>query len=338
MISDQTCAGLMRAMRIDEAGSPLRQSEVPIPTPDADEVLIHVSACGVCRTDLHIRDGELVPRRLPLIPGHEVVGTVVRTGSAVTRLHPGQRVGVPWLGSTCQACAYCLGHRENLCDNAAFTGLDRDGGYAQYTVARADYCIDLPEQYDDLHVPPMLCAGLIGYRAYAMLEEDVRRVGIYGFGAAAHIITQVACHRSQDVFAFTRNGDTRSQRFALSLGAKWAGGAGEHAAQLLDAALIFAPVGALVPAALAAVRKGGHVICAGIHMSDIPAFPYALLWGERCVKSVANLTRQDADAYFAFASRHHINTASVPFRLEEANEALDALRQGAFDGAAVLLP
>jgi propanol-preferring alcohol dehydrogenase len=338
MTLNQAGTGLMRAMRIEEAGAPLRQCEIAIPAPNADEVLIRVSACGVCRTDLHIRDGELAPHSLPLIPGHEVVGTVARTGSAVTRWHIGQRVGVPWLASTCRSCAYCRGDRENLCDSAAFTGLDRDGGYAQYTVAKADYCVDLPVQYDDLHVAPMLCAGLIGYRAYAMLHDDVRRIGIYGFGAAAHIITQVACHRGQEVFALTRDGDIRSQRFALSLGAIWAGDSGKPPPLSLDAALIFSPVGRLVPAALAAVRKGAHVICAGIHMSDIPALPYALLWGERCVKSVANLTRQDALAYFAFAARHRIETTPVPFRLDEANDALEALRQGAFDGAAVLLP
>jgi propanol-preferring alcohol dehydrogenase len=338
MILAHTDTGLMHAMRLEQAGESLQSRTVPIPAPETDEILIRISACGVCRTDLHIIDGDLSPPRLPLTPGHEVVGTVERIGAKVTGWRIGQRVGVPWLASTCGTCGYCRGHRENLCDQAAFTGFDRDRGYAQYTVAKADYCLALPSQYDDVHLAPMLCAGLIGYRAYGMMGDDAQRIGIYGFGAAAHIIAQVACHRGQQIYAFTRDGDTRSQRFALSLGAVWAGSSEERPPVPLDAALIFAPVGKLVPLALAAVCKGGRVICAGIHMSDIPAFPYAILWGERAIHSVANLTRQDALAFFRFAASHHIETSPVSFPLGRANDALAALRRGAFNGAAVLLP
>jgi propanol-preferring alcohol dehydrogenase len=328
----------MLAMVLAAPGSPLQARMLALPEPGAGQVLIRVGACGVCRTDLHIADGELPPHKLPLRPGHEVAGAVVRTGAAVTRLRAGQRVGVPWLGHTCGHCVFCRMHRENLCDHGLFTGYDIDGGYAEYTVASADYCIALPDRYDDLHAAPLLCAGLIGFRAYSMMQPQAERLGIYGFGAAAHIITQVARHEGREVFAFTRPGDQRSQAFARSLGASWAGDAGQAPPASLDAALIFAPAGALVPAALGHVRKGGDVICAGIHMSDIPSFPYSLLWGERQLRSVANLTRADGDAFFRFAATHPIDPRAVPYPLDRANEALDGLRRGVFDGAAVLLP
>lgn len=328
----------MLAMVLAAPGSRLQARMLARPEPDEGQVLIRVGACGVCRTDLHIVDGELPPHKLPLIPGHEVAGTVVKTGTGVTRLRVGQRVGVPWLGHTCGHCEFCQMHRENLCDHGRFTGYDIDGGYAEYAVADADYCIALPEQYDDLHAAPLLCAGLIGFRAYSMMQPQVQRLGVYGFGAAAHIITQVARHDGRDVYAFTRPGDRRSQAFAMSLGASWAGDARQAPPARMDAALIFAPAGALVPAALAHVRKGGDVICAGIYMSDIPSFPYSLLWGERQLRSVANLTRADGDAFFRFAATHAIDARAIPFALGQANEALDALRSGLFDGAAVLVP
>ena len=328
----------MLAMVLTAPGGPLQAQMRALPEPDENQVLIRVGACGVCRTDLHIVDGELPPHKLPLIPGHEVAGNVVRTGAAVTGLQVGQRVGVPWLGHTCGHCDFCRMHRENLCDHGMFTGYDIDGGYAEYTVADAGYCIALPDQYDDLHAAPLLCAGLIGFRAYSMMQPQAARIGIYGFGAAAHIICQVARYDGREVFAFTRPGDLRSQAFALSLGASWAGDAGQAPPASIDAALIFAPAGALVPAALAHVRKGGDVICAGIHMSDIPSFPYSLLWGERQLRSVANLTRADGEAFFRYAASHAIDSRAVPFALERANEALAALRSGSFDGAAVLVP
>ena len=328
----------MLAMVLTAPGGPLQAQMRALPEPDENQVLIRVGACGVCRTDLHIVDGELPPHKLPLIPGHEVAGTVVRIGAAVTGLQVGQRVGVPWLGHTCGHCDFCRMHSENLCDHGMFTGYDIDGGYAEYTVADAGYCIALPDQYDDLHAAPLLCAGLIGFRAYSMMQPQAARIGIYGFGAAAHIICQVARYDGREVFAFTRPGDLRSQAFALSLGASWAGDAGQAPPASIDAALIFAPAGALVPAALAHVRKGGEVICAGIHMSDIPSFPYSLLWGERQLRSVANLTRADGEAFFRYAASHAIDSRAVPFALERANEALAALRSGSFDGAAVLVP
>ncbi|MGE5648617.1 MAG: zinc-dependent alcohol dehydrogenase family protein [Bacillota bacterium] len=327
----------MRAMLLDHPHAPLRAARVPIPVPGADEVLIRVGACGVCRTDLHIADGELPPHKSPLIMGHEVVGTVVAAGERVRRFSIGDRVGVPWLGGTCRHCAYCAAQHENLCDTPQFTGYDRDGGYAEYATADARYCFALPSRYDDIHAAPLLCAGLIGYRAYAM-AGDARRLGLYGFGAAAHIIAQVACRQGREIYAFTRPGDTRSQQFARSLGAVWAGDSTAMPPRPLDAAIIFAPLGALVPAALAATRKGATVVCAGIHMSDIPSFPYALLWGERSVRSVANLTRADGDAFFSLAQEIDIQTAPVAYPLEEANRALAELRAGQFDGAAVLLP
>jgi propanol-preferring alcohol dehydrogenase len=327
----------MFAMVLDRPGALLRAADVPVPQPGPDEVLIRVSACGVCRTDLHIVDGELPPHRLPLIPGHEIVGRIAAIGTGVAGLRVGQRVGVPWLAGSCGHCRWCVGGRENLCDAATFTGYDRDGGYAQFTVARADAVLPLPDAYDDAHAAPLLCAGLIGYRAYAM-AGDGARLGLYGFGAAAHIIAQVAVRQGREVFAFSRPGDTKSAQFARALGASWAGASDELPPQPLDAAILFAPSGELVPRALAASAKGATVVCAGIHMSDIPAFPYALLWGERCVRSVANLTRADGLAFMRLATGMPIATSPVVYPLGQANQALADLRAGRFDGAAVLVP
>ncbi len=327
----------MRAMVLDRPGEPLKRVRRPIPQPGSGQLLLRVRACGVCRTDLHVVDGDLPQTRLPIVPGHEVVGEVVALGEGVTGFEPGQRVGVPWLGHTCGRCRYCRTGQENLCDRPGFTGCTLDGGYADYVVADAHYCFTLPDGYDDLHAAPLLCAGLIGYRSYAMVE-DVERIGLYGFGAAAHIIAQVAIHQGKEIYAFTRPGDTEAQAFARKLGARWAGDSTEKPPVELDGAIIYAPVGALVPAALRAVRKGGQVICAGIHMSDIPAFPYAILWGERSLRSVANLTRRDGEAFLAVAARIPIHTEVHPYPLEEANRALDDLRHGRFQGAAVLVP
>jgi propanol-preferring alcohol dehydrogenase len=326
----------MRAMILEIPGQPLHAADVPVPTPGPDQVLIRVHACAVCRTDLHIVDGELPEPELPLIPGHQIVGTVVETGARVERLAIGDRVGVPWLGATCNWCRYCLSGRENLCDHARFTGYQIDGGYAEYTVANYRFCFPLPPGYPDLQAAPLLCAGLIGFRALGMAGE-AERLGLYGFGAAAHILTQVVCYQGRKVFAFTRRGDVEAQQFARDLGAIWAGDSLETPPEELDAAIIFAPIGALVPAALHAVAKGGVVICGGIHMSDIPSFPYALLWGERVVRSVANLTRQDGTAFLALAPRVPVRTEVQPFPLQAANEALDALRSGRIRGAAVLV-
>ncbi len=326
----------MDAMVLEQPGLPLRAVRLPIPKATGHDILIRVSVCGVCRTDLHITDGELAQHKTPLIPGHEVVGTVVETGPLAPAFKPGERVGVPWLASSCGQCQFCTTTHENLCDHAHFTGYDRDGGYAQYMLADGRFCFRLPARYDDLHAAPLLCAGLIGYRAYAMVG-DAQRIGLYGFGAAAHIIAQLARFQGRQIFAFTRPGDIRSQQFALSLGAVWAGDAEATPPVALDAAIIFAPIGALVPAALAATRKGATVVCAGIHMSDVPQFPYALLWGERVVRSVANLTRADGEAFFLLAQQFDLQTAPVPFPLKDANRALAALRDGAFDGAAVLV-
>jgi propanol-preferring alcohol dehydrogenase len=295
-----------------------------------------VAACGICRTDLHVADGELGQTRYPIVPGHEVVGRVRGSGPGVTGFAIGERVGVPWLGWTCGVCAYCRTGRENLCDNARFTGCSLDGGYAELMVADARYCFRLMDGYDDTAAAPLLCAGLIGHRAHRM-AGDAEKIGLYGFGAAAHILAQVARHKGQRVFAFTRPGDRAAQDFARSLGAEWAGGSDEKPPHALDAAILFAPIGALVPAALAAVRKGGQVIAAGIHMSDIPQFPYDLLWGERVVCSVANLTRADGEEFFALAARTRIVTTVTPFPLSEANDALDAVRQGRLVGAAALV-
>jgi len=329
--------GRMIAMVLEQPHTPLHSARLPIPFPGDHEILLRVAACGVCRTDLHIVDGELPSHKLPLIPGHEVVGVVTHVGPMAHQFSVGQRIGVPWLHMTCRHCGFCKGQHENLCDEAIFTGYDVDGGYAEYAVADARYSFPLPDRYDDMHAAPLLCAGLIGYRAYAM-AGDARRIGLYGFGAAAHIIVQIARHDGREVFAFTRSGDDRSQQFARSLGATWAGSSHDAPPAMLDAAIIFAPIGSLLPQALSVVRKGGKVVCAGIHMSDIPGFPYALLWGERSVQSVANLTRADGEAFFKKADELTIQTTPVPFPMEEANRALDALRAGAFDGAAVLLP
>ncbi|TFW28981.1 zinc-dependent alcohol dehydrogenase family protein [Massilia horti] len=327
----------MRAMVLERAGSPLSEAEIPLPMPGAGEVLVKVAACGVCRTDLHIVDGELPAHALPLVPGHEVVGTVAAMGHGASRFRMGQRVGIPWLAGTCGHCRYCLQGRENLCDSAVFTGYDLNGGYAEFAVADERYCHALPAAYDDAHAAPLLCAGLIGYRAYAMAGQ-AQRIGLYGFGAAAHIIAQLAVLQGREVFAFTRPGDFHSQQFARSLGASWAGAAQDPCPAPLDAAILFAPIGELVPRALAASAKGATIVCAGIHMSDIPAFPYALLWGERSVRSVANLTRADGEQFFSLVAQGQVKTAPVVFPLREANDALDALRAGRFDGAAVLVP
>ena len=326
----------MLAMLLDEARRPLRAADVPVPDPGFGQVLVRVHACGVCRTDLHVVDGDLAHPKLPLVPGHEIVGTVHALGAGVEEFAIGQRVGVPWLGYTCGRCDYCRAGRENLCDAARFTGYDLDGGYAEYTVADAHYCFSLPASYSDAQAAPLLCAGLIGYRSLVM-AGDARRLGIYGFGAAAHIIAQVAAWQGREVFAFTRPADAESQRFALDLGAKWAGDSTLAPPEPLDAALIFAPVGALVPAALRATVKGGTVVCAGIHMSEIPAFAYEILWGERSVRSVANLTRRDAEEFLALAPKVPVRTEVECLPLSEANEALGRLAQGRVRGAAVLV-
>lgn len=323
------------AMTLLAPHAPLVAVRRAVPTPGPGELLLEVAACGVCRTDLHIRDGDLPSVRMPIVPGHEVVGRVAARGPGAARFPVGERVGVPWLGGTCGHCGHCATGHENLCDEAVFTGYHRDGGYARYAVADERYCLALPAAYDDAHAAPLLCAGLIGYRAYAMAPRAAR-LGLYGFGAAAHLIAQVALAEGREVFAFTRPGDHRSQAFARALGCAWAGGSDEAPPAPLDAALLFAPVGSLVPAALAATGKGATVVCAGIHMSDIPAFPYRLLWGERVVRSVANLTRADGEAFMALASRTKLDARPVPYPLERANEALEDLRRGAFDGAAVL--
>jgi alcohol dehydrogenase, propanol-preferring len=328
----------MRAMRLAAARTRLSLEEaLPTPQPGAHQVLLRVTACGVCRTDLHIVDGELTQPKLPLIPGHEIVGTVAALGDGVTGLKRGDRIGVPWLGFTCRRCVYCRSGRENLCDHARFTGYNIDGGYADHAVADARFCFLLPSRLDDVAAAPLLCAGLIGYRALR-LAGAAERLGIYGFGAAAHIVAQVARHRGQRVFAFTRDGDRAGQEFALTLGAEWAGGSSEAPPAQLDAALIFAPVGALVPAALAATAKGGTVVCAGIHMSDIPRFAYRLLWEERIIRSVANLTRQDGEEFLALAPTIPVRTTTQAYPLAQANEALDELREGRLTGAAVLVP
>jgi propanol-preferring alcohol dehydrogenase len=327
----------MRAMVLESPRSPLRSRDLPVPKPGAGEVLVKVSACGVCRTDLHILDGELAAPKLPLIPGHEIVGVAAELGPGVTSLAVGDRVGIPWLGWTCGECAWCRSGRENLCDRARFTGYEIDGGYAEYAVAQERYCFRIPASFDDVAAAPLLCAGLIGYRTLRLAGE-AERVGLYGFGAAAHIVAQVIVHQGRRLYAFTRPGDREGQDFARHLGARWAGGSDEAPPETLDAALIFAPVGALVPAALAATAKGGTVVCGGIHMSDIPAFPYRLLWEERVVRSVANLTRRDGEELLALAPKIPIRTHTEAFALEQANEALDRLRQGRIEGAAVLVP
>lgn len=327
----------MRAMILNAPGSPLQAADLPIPTPKVKQVLIRVHTCGVCRTDLHVVDGELTEPKLPLIPGHQIVGTVVSHGGGVHGAFPvGTRVGVPWLGYTCNHCRYCQSGRENLCDDAQFTGYQLDGGYAEYTVADERFCFPIPAGYPNLQAAPLLCAGLIGYRSL-MMTGEAKRIGLYGFGAAAHIVIQTAFYQGRQVFAFTRPGDAQGQQFARDLGAVWVGSSAEVPPELLDAAIIFAPVGALVPAALKAVAKGGVVVCAGIHMSDIPSFAYKLLWGERMLRSVANLTRRDGEEFLALAPKVPIQTQVKAFPLAAANEALEALRNGKIQGAAVLV-
>ncbi len=324
------------AMQLDQPGRRLKQVERPIPVPAPGEVLVEVLACGVCRTDLHVADGD-IHGTLPIVPGHEVVGKVLALGGGVEGFAIGDRIGIPWLGHTCGACPYCRAGAENLCDEPLFTGFTRDGGFASHTLADARYCFPIPDVFGDVEAAPLLCAGLIGYRSLRM-ADDARRLGFYGFGAAAHILAQIALWQGREVCAFSRPGDVKSQQFARSLGCQWAGGSDETPPEELDAAIIFAPVGALVPAALKAVRKGGTVICAGIHMSDIPSFPYADLWEERSIRSVANLTRENGTEFFEIAAQVPVKTSVTTFPLSEANEALDALREGRFDGAAVLVP
>ncbi|MGD0335022.1 MAG: zinc-dependent alcohol dehydrogenase family protein [Xanthobacteraceae bacterium] len=327
----------MRAMVLDRPNTPLVLRERPIPQPAGGEILVEVAACGVCRTDLHVVDGELPQPKLPVVPGHEIVGPVAAIGKGVTGFTPGERVGVPWLGATCGVCPYCRSGRENLCDRPLFTGYTRDGGYATHTVADARFCFPLPEAVDAAAAAPLLCAGLIGWRCYRMAGEGAA-LGLYGFGAAAHILAQVAAWQGRRVYAFTRGGDEASQKFARSLGAVWAGGSEDMPPEPLDAAIIFAPVGALVPAALRAVKKGGRVVCGGIHMSDIPSFPYRILWEERQLVSVANLTRADAREFLRVAPQAGIKMQVTRYPLTEANAALADLRAGRFEGAAVLIP
>jgi propanol-preferring alcohol dehydrogenase len=327
----------MYAMQLSGSRQPLQAVQLEPPSPGPGQLLLRVKACAVCRTDLHIVDGDLHDAAYPITPGHEIVGTVVAHGPGVEGFAEGERVGVPWLGFTCGTCRHCVAGRENLCDDARFTGYHLPGGYAEYTVADARYCFRIPKQYSDAHAAPLLCAGLIGYRALRIAGE-ARRLGIYGFGAAAHIVAQVARHHGQEVYAFTRPGDAPAQAFARTLGAAWAGDSSQSPPQPLDAAILFAPVGALVPAALRAVDKGGRVVCAGIHMSDIPAFPYSILWGERQVLSVANLTRRDGEEFLALAPWVPVRTEVETLPLAQANEALSRLREGRLQGAAVLIP
>jgi propanol-preferring alcohol dehydrogenase len=317
----------MRAMVLEAPGRPLRRAEVPDPEPGPSQVVLEVRACGVCRTDMHVVDGELSEPKLPLVLGHQIVGLAA----------DGRRLGVPWLGWTCGECRYCRSGRENLCDRARFTGYQLDGGYAERAVADERYCFPLPDSYSDVEVAPLLCAGLIGYRSLRM-AGDAERLGLYGFGSSAHIVAQVARHQGRRLFAFTKPGDTAGQAFARSLGAEWAGGSDERPPEELDAAIVFAPAGELVPAALAVLAKGGTVVCAGIHMSDVPSFPYELLWGERVIRSVANLTRADGDEFLALAPQVPVHAEVETFPLEEANEALDRLRAGRIRGSAVLVP
>jgi propanol-preferring alcohol dehydrogenase len=326
---------MMRAMVLDEPERTLRLAEVSVPTPEAGQAGIRVDVCGVCRTDLHVVDGELPDPKLPLVPGHQIVGRVTALGAGDGPLQVGDRVGVPWLGWTCGRCRYCRSGRENLCDQARFTGYQLDGGYAEHVVADQRFCFPLPEDYPDVQVAPLLCAGLIGYRALRM-AGDGERLGLYGFGASAHIVCQVARAQGRRVFAFTRGDDRAAQEFAVELGAEWAGDALGAAPEELDAAIIFAPAGELVPAALAAVARGGTVVCAGIHMSDIPSIPYERLWGERVIRSVANLTRRDGEEFLALAPRVPVRTHTERFPLERAGDALDRLRAGSIRGAAVL--
>jgi propanol-preferring alcohol dehydrogenase len=322
-------------MILDAVRTPLRLTSLPVPSPGPGQVLIRVHACAVCRTDLHVVDADLTEPKLPLIPGHEIIGTVAARGDGVDRFAIGDRVGVPWLGWTCGECEFCRSGRENLCARARFTGYQIDGGYSEYTVADQRFCFAIPQLYSDIEAAPLLCAGLIGYRSLRMAGK-ARRLGLYGFGAAAHIIAQVARWQGREVYAFTSPGDADAQAFARELGAVWAGGSDQSPPQMLDAAIIFAPVGPLVPAALRAVERGGTVVCAGIHMSPIPSFPYDILWGERVVRSVANLTRRDGDEFLALAPKIPVKTRPLPYTLDQANQALDDLRAGRLQGAAVL--
>lgn len=326
----------MRAMVLEEVGHPLILKDVLCPTPNPFEVLIKIKTCGVCRTDLHIVDGELPHPKLPLILGHQIVGVIDEIGENVSKYKVGDRVGVPWLGKSCNICEFCISGRENLCDEAIYTGYLREGGYADYCTAHEDFVLNLPQAYDDLHTAPLLCAGLIGYRAFR-LAGPVKTIGFYGFGSAAHLLIQVANALGREVYVFTRPEDEKTQAFARSLGAKWTGGSNQLPPVMLDAALIFAPVGALYPQALKAIKKGGKVISAGIHMSDIPSFPYSLLWEERSISSVANLTRQDGIDFMELVKNFHIKVTVTPFSLEDANQALAAIRYGTLEGSAVLI-
>jgi len=325
----------MKAMVLFKQGQPLELKEWPDPSPQAGQVLIRIHVCGVCRTDLHIVDGDLTKPKLPLIPGHQIIGTVIKNGEGSTRFKPGDRVGVPWLGGSCNHCRYCKAGQENLCDQSQYTGYQIDGGFAEMCVAHERFCFPVPEGYPDLQAAPLMCAGLIGYRSYRF-TGDGKRLGFYGFGAAAHILIQVARYHHRDVYAFTRAGDIEGQDFARELGAVWAGSSEETPPEQLDAAIIFAPVGSLVPKALKDVCKGGIVVCAGIYMSDIPSFPYSILWGERVIRSVANLTRQDGKEFLELAPKVPIKTEVHPYPLEKTNEALNDLRAGRFKGAAVI--
>jgi len=327
----------MRAMLLGAPRQPLRTNDIPQPKPNAKQVLVKIAACAVCRTDLHVVDGELPNPKLPLVPGHEIVGVIVENGKDVQRFKIGDRVGIPWLGWTCGECEFCRGGHENLCDRARFTGYTLDGGYAEFTVADERFCFPIPASYPDAEAAPLLCAGLIGYRSLAK-TANAKRLGIYGFGAAAHIVAQIAKFQGREIFAFTRRGDSEAQEFAKSLGAVWTGDSETMPPVPLDAAIIFAPVGALVPLALRAVAKGGTVVCGGIHMSDLPSFPYDLLWQERTLCSVANLTRRDGDEFFVLAPKVPVRTTVQTFPLAEANTVLSRLRNGQIHGAAVLVP
>ncbi len=326
----------MRAMVLEKIGAPLILRDVPVPSPSPSEVLIKVKTCGVCRTDLHIFDGELPPPHFPRILGHQIVGIIEQIGKNVSCYQAGDRVGVPWLGGCCGHCEFCLSGRENLCDQAIFTGYSRDGGYAEYCTAKEPFVFALPPDYDDLHTAPLLCAGLIGYRAFR-LANPTHTLGLYGFGSSAHLLIQVATALGKEVYVFTRPGDEKTQQFARSLGAKWAGGSDQLPPVPLDAALLFAPVGALYPQALKGLKKGGKVVSAGIHMSDLPSFPYSLLWGERSISSVANLTRQDGMDFLEKAHKIKLDITATPFPLEKANEALAAIKRGGIEGSAVLI-
>lgn len=325
----------MRAMVLEKIGKPLIFKEIKIPSPDSHQILVKIEACGVCRTDLHIVDGELPHPKLPLVLGHQIVGRVEKMGEKVSALSQGQRIGIPWLGSSCGHCPFCEKGKENLCDSSLHTGYQIDGGFAEYCVANADYCFPIPENFSSVHAAPLLCAGLIGYRAYRM-AEDAQKIGFYGFGASAHILTQIAVFQKKEIYAFTREGDHQGQEFAQKLGAVWAGSSQQIPPEKIDVAIIFAPVGSLVPIALRALQKGGKVICAGIHMSDIPTFPYSILWEERSICSVAHLTRQDGWEFFQLISHIPIHTEVTTYPLEKANEALEDLRKGRITGAAVL--